>query len=170
MPHHKSHHAHSHASALEPSHRRKAIAIAVLGALVVLSGVWADHTNRGILLTRDEASNSWSYFHQKSIKERIYESELSFSADLSAERIADLEETVARYKTEKSEIRDDAEAKETEVKNMLLQIQLIETISILFELAIILISVSLIVPFLWLEIFSLLAALSGASLAGWILI
>jgi len=156
---HHSHHSHEHTS-IAPTHKRKAILIAILGAVVVLTGVWLDHLNRDVLLTRDQASNSWSYFHQKSIKERIYESELSLT-DLPTERVTELTDKVARYQTEGDEIRARAEAQEADIEHLLAQIMYTEIASTLFELAIILISISLIAPLVWLEVLGVLASVSG---------
>jgi hypothetical protein len=164
-----AHHAHAHQ--LEGSHgglsvsaRRKAVASAVVAAGVALASVWLDALNREVMLTRDQASNSWSYFHQKSLKEKIYESELGQGTSSPA-RAAELRQSIDRYAAEGDEVRIKAESEEALLVKLLAKLHSIEAAVILLEIAIILFSISLIVPLTYLELAAWASALLGAVLA-----
>lgn len=167
MPHSPTHHhaAHAPEHPLSPSQKRKAVFAAVLAAGIALASLWLDSVNRELLLTRDEASNMWAYFHEKALKERIYESELSFAVDLPASRVQDLQAEITRYQAEGRQIRAQAEAKEQLVKALLKSAHAAEMTAILLELAVVFVSLSLVVEVVWLTALAALTAGSGAGLA-----
>lgn len=151
MKHHSQHHTH-HQEDMPLSYKRKAVFVVIFSAAIAILGIWADQISRELLLSRDQASNYWAYFHQKSIKKRIYESELTSSDTLSTERIHELNTTITRYQEEEKDIQILAEEQEALVKTKLTKLHGVELTIVLFEITIILLSVSLIVPVLWLEL------------------
>ena len=90
--------------------------LATLGAFFSYMG-GATQANAGLFknnaaITKTEAANRWNYFQAKSSKQNLAE----FALDLTAsdEQKAKYREKIARYETEKNEIRAQAEKLEAE--------------------------------------------------------
>lgn len=89
--------------------------LATVGAMFAYMG-GATQANAGLYknnaaIKKTEASNQWNYYQAKSSKQNL--SELA-AALVPAEQRAKYQEEIARYKTEKAEIKEKAEALEKE--------------------------------------------------------
>lgn len=100
---------------------RIAVVTAVLSTVGALFGYMAGATQNEAMLHKNsaaiqktEASNHWNYYQAKSNKQNLAELAAALNADANKTRY---EQEVTRYKTEKAEIKDKAEALEAKVKD-----------------------------------------------------
>lgn len=100
-------------------HSTIALLVALTATFMALSGVKAGNLGQGMAEAQAHMVNSWSYYQAKSTKQNLAEATLvqlvvqraanpAVAADLDP-RIRKYEADVARYETEKNEIRKQAE-------------------------------------------------------------
>ena len=99
---------------------RIAVATAILSTLGAVGGYEAGHTQNAALLYKNEAaiqktaaSNQWNYYQAKSNKQNLAELSVTLTRGEERERF---KQEIERYKTEKSDIKADAEKLETAAK------------------------------------------------------
>ncbi len=105
--------------AKDPFERRVAVCIAVLAALLAFVSMRGDNAKTDAGLRTTEASNQWSFFQAKAIREHTLNIEINLldaispsalNVDVAATLKAKAGEEIGRYKTERDEIKTKAEA------------------------------------------------------------
>jgi hypothetical protein len=100
-----------------------AITTVVLAVCATLASFKAAGYGNRMVLAQNQASDQWTYYQAKSIKETTYQIQRDILAltmqqsgqpELYKPKIAEYEKEVARYKQEKSEISKEAQMREKE--------------------------------------------------------
>jgi hypothetical protein len=98
--------------------RRVAVSIAILAALLAFVSMRGDNAKTDAGLRTTEASNQWSFFQAKAIREHTLNVEINLlnainpsalNVDVANQLKAKASEEIARYKTERDEIKTKAE-------------------------------------------------------------
>lgn len=102
--------------ATNPFEKRVALTIALLAVVLALVGNRGDNAKTEAILKTNEAANQWAYYQSKSLKQNLVETEARLLEQLrptdeeSAKQArAKLTSEIARYNTEKGEIKQTAE-------------------------------------------------------------
>lgn len=114
-----------------------ALTTAIIGVFLALSSILGGNANDDIMIHRGLANNQWAYFQAKSTKQALFEvNRKMFETQLDDPTLAplyreavqkkldDFDARVARYESEKNEIREQAEKHEklseaaAEIENM----------------------------------------------------
>ena len=104
--------------AKDPFERRVAVAIAMLAALLAFVSMRGDNAKTDAGLRTTEASNQWSFFQAKAIREHTLNVQINLldainpsalNVDVAAKLKTKASEDIARYKTERDEIKTKAE-------------------------------------------------------------
>jgi len=90
-----------------------ALSTAILAVLAAIAGLLSGKHANEAMMSQIEASDQWSYYQAKSIKAAVLDAKIALSATPSAQ---DREKT-ARYQEEESEIKSEAEHKESAAKS-----------------------------------------------------
>ena len=90
-----------------------ALSTAVLAVLAAIAGLLSGKHANEAMMSQIEASDQWSYYQAKSIKAAVLDAKIALSATPSEQ---DREKT-ARYQEEESEIKSEAEHKESAAKS-----------------------------------------------------
>jgi Domain of unknown function (DUF4337) len=89
-----------------------ALSTAILAVLAAIAGLLSGRHANEAMMSQIEASDRWSYYQAKSIKASVLDAKMSLS---NASNAGDREKA-GRYEREQSEIKSEAERKETEAK------------------------------------------------------
>jgi hypothetical protein len=90
-----------------------ALSTAFMAVLAAVAGLLAGHHANEALIERVKASDSWSFYQSKNLKEEIAVSSDRIVKELSTHPVtSDNSQTIARYEKEKAEIRKSAEESE----------------------------------------------------------
>ena len=105
--------------AKDPFERRVAVSIAMLAAVLAFVSMRGDNAKTDAGLRTTEASNQWSFFQAKAIREHTLNVEINLldalnpsalNVDVATKLKAKATDDIARYKTERDEIKAKAEA------------------------------------------------------------
>lgn len=105
--------------AKNPFETRVAVCIAILAALLAFVSMRGDNAKTDAVIRTTEASNQWSFFQAKTIREHALTVQnnlldainpSALNGDLTAKTKAKANEDIARYKSERDEIKTKAEA------------------------------------------------------------
>jgi hypothetical protein len=90
-----------------------ALSTAILAVLAAIAGLLSGKHANEAMMSQIEASDQWSYYQAKSIKASVLDAKISLAT------VADEKDRTkaARYEEEQSEIKKDAEQKESEAKS-----------------------------------------------------
>lgn len=91
---------------------RVALSSAFLAVFAAVSALMAGHHANEAMLEEIEASNQWSYFQSKSIKETVLKSKVDLLGALGKHADEKDKEKIDEYAREKKEIQEKAEEKE----------------------------------------------------------
>lgn len=172
------HHGHPDSAAALTSHTVPAITAAVLAVLAALGSLLSGHAANEAILGMTRATDQWSYYQAKSTKGHLYEvaSEMisalghasgsstgSSPAPKPAESsiVERFHAEVKRYDREKGEIQHEAEALEEEGRHDLRKHVRFALAVALFQVGIVLASVSLLVRIKALYVLSVVAGAGG---------
>jgi hypothetical protein len=89
-----------------------ALSTAILAVLAAIAGLLSGHHANEAMMNQIEASDQWSYYQAKSIKASVLEAKMTLAASATEKD----NEKAAQYQDEQSEIRHEAEQKQTEAK------------------------------------------------------
>ena len=105
--------------AKDPFERRVAVCIAIIAAVLAFVSMRGDNAKSDAGLRTTEASNQWSFFQAKAIREHVLNVQISLlgalnPSALNSETAGQIKEAaaqeIARYKTERDEIKAKAES------------------------------------------------------------
>jgi hypothetical protein len=102
---------HQHASGFN---MQVALSTALLAVLAAVAALLAGHAANEALLEQIKASDQWSYYQSKSIKENVLSTKLSLIVAMGKTIDGADAKKLAEYKTDMEEIKKEAEAKEAE--------------------------------------------------------
>jgi Domain of unknown function (DUF4337) len=89
-----------------------ALSTAILAVLAAIAGLLSGKHANEAMMSQIEASDQWSYYQAKSIKASVLDAKISLTTVPDEKDRA----KAARYEEEQSEIKKDAEQKESEAK------------------------------------------------------
>ena len=89
-----------------------ALSTAILAVLAAIAGLLSGHHANEAMMNQIEASDQWGYYQAKSIKASVLEAKMTLAAAATEKD----KEKAAQYQEEQSEIRREAEHKQTEAK------------------------------------------------------
>src|SRR5436853_6922035 len=90
-----------------------ALSTAILAVLAAIAGLLSGHHANEAMMNQIEASDQWSYYQAKSIKASVREAKM-IRAGSATEKD---KEKAAQYQEEQSDIRREAEQKQTDAKD-----------------------------------------------------
>jgi hypothetical protein len=160
--------------AKESLERQTTIAIAVLATILAAVSLAAGNAGSDSLLAATRATDSWSHFQAKSVKEHNFEIQRDFAAILlpgavdDAKRAAFVErcnKETARYAGEKQEIKTKAETYDKEAVDANVRNSTYGTGALLLQVGVVISSVSLLVHRRSLLNVGLLLGLAGTTIA-----
>jgi hypothetical protein len=95
------------------------LTVVIIAVIAAIAAQWSGKYGSRVQMSQAQASDQWSYFQSKSIKQHLFEvsrTQLAKSANAADPEVAKkqkkFEDTVARYEREKTEIKAKAEALE----------------------------------------------------------
>ena len=91
-----------------------ALSTALLAVLAAIAALLAGHAANEALLEQIQASDQWSYYQSKSIKENVLTTKLSLIVAMGKTIEGADAKKLTEYKTDMEEIKKEAEAKEAE--------------------------------------------------------
>jgi Domain of unknown function (DUF4337) len=153
--------------------QRAAVAIAIFAALLAITGLGGQNATKEALNSNIQASNDWNFFQAKNMRQTAYalaadEFDLGWMADPAMppeakaalkEKAAKYRATVARYESEpetgegKKELIARAKQNEAKRDHALKQDPYFDYAEALLQIAIVLISVSIVADVAWLSFF-----------------
>jgi Domain of unknown function (DUF4337) len=89
-----------------------ALSTAILAVLAAIAALLSGHHANEAMMNQIEASDQWGYYQAKSIKASVLEAKMTLAAAATEKD----KEKAAQYQEEQSEIRREAEHKQTEAK------------------------------------------------------
>src|SRR5256885_6478939 len=89
-----------------------ALSTAILAVLAAIAGLLSGKHANEAMMSQIEASDQWSYYQAKSIKASVLDAKMSLATNADAKD----REKAARYEEEQSEIKSEAERKQTEAR------------------------------------------------------
>ena len=122
---------------------RVALSSAIIAVLAAISALMAGHHANEALLDEISASNTWSYFQSKSIKEAVLKSKVDLISALGKKQAKEDQEKLADYGKEKKEIQEKAEEKEKESAAHLAHHVILARAVTMFQIAIALSAISM---------------------------
>jgi hypothetical protein len=153
-----------------PERMVPAITAAVLAVLAAFGLLLSGHAANGAILAQNKATDEWGYFQAKSTKEQIFDvgslvvnalTEGTAQAERAKPALERLRGEVQRYEREKEEIQRAAEKWEEESRHEYHKHTWFALGIALFQVGIVLASVSLLVRFRWLQVLSLFGGVTG---------
>jgi hypothetical protein len=91
-----------------------ALSTALLAVLAAIAALFAGHAANEALLDQIKASDQWSYYQSKSIKENVLSTKLALIVAMGKTIEGGDVKKLAEYKTDLEEIKKEADAKEAE--------------------------------------------------------
>lgn len=161
-------HGHEHGHAAEggrPASKTSAVTAAVLAVLAAMGSLLSGHAATQAVLTQSKATNQWAYYEAKSTKGHLYEvggeivKALGGQASVAERFVAEQ----GRFDREKEEIRRQAERLEADSRHDLHQHHRYALGVSMFQVGIVLASVSILVRYR--PLFALSVAAGAAGLA-----
>jgi Domain of unknown function (DUF4337) len=147
-----------------------AITAAILAVCAAFGSLLSGHAANDAILAQNKATDQWAYFQAKSTKEQIFDvgsqvvkvlTEGTPQADRAKAELERLRGEVQRYEREKADIHREAEKLEEESRHEYLKHTRYALGIALFQIGIVLASVSLLVRFRWLHTLSLATGVAG---------
>jgi len=89
-----------------------ALSTAILAVLAAIAGLLSGHHANEAMMNQIEASDQWAFYQAKSIKASVLEAKMTLAAAATEKD----QEKAAQYQEEQSEIKREAEHKQTEAK------------------------------------------------------
>ena len=115
-----------------------ALSTALLAALAAIAGLLSSKHANEAMINQIESSDRWSYYQAKSIKVAVLEAKLAMTATSSGTD----KETITRYQGEESQIKEEAERKESEAKAHLRRHEVYARSVTMFQIAIAIAAIS----------------------------
>ena len=153
-----------------PERMVPAITAAVLAVFAAFGSLLSGHAANEAILAQNKATDQWAYFQAKSTKEQIFDvgsqvvnalTEGTAQADRTKPALERLRGEVRRYEREKEEINREAERWEEASRHEYRKHTRFALGIALFQVGIVLASVSLLVRFRWLHVSSLVTGVIG---------
>jgi Domain of unknown function (DUF4337) len=172
------HHGHGHGDAHEvgmklANHTASAITAAVLAVLAAIGSLLSGHAANQAILMQTRASDQWSYYQAKSTKGHLYEVAGELVTALSpaqggaaAPAREHFRQQSQRYDKEKEELQGEAKALEQESQHEFQKHQKFALGVAIFQVGIVLASVSILVKFKPLYVLSVVAGVVGLVCVG----
>ena len=157
--------------AKNPFEKRVAITIAIIAVVLSIIANHGERARTDAILTKNEATDVWSHYQAKGIKERISQAEqetLSFIEPLTTDksavtsRINTAKEEQARYNSEKETIKGEAEHLANAAKEETLITERCELAALILQIAIVLCSVAILSHWRMLWFVGICVAAAGA--------
>jgi Domain of unknown function (DUF4337) len=163
---------HHESGAHEPKPERMipAITAAVLAVLAAFGSLLSGHAANEAILAQTRATDQWAYYQAKGTKEQIFDvgsqvinalTEGTAQADRARAALERFRGEVQRYEREKDEIKREAERLEEESRHEYRKHTRFALGIALFQIGIVLASVSLLVRYRWLHKSSLVTGVVG---------
>jgi Domain of unknown function (DUF4337) len=155
-----------------PERMVPAITAAVLAVFAAFGSLLSGHAANEAILAQTKATDQWAFFQAKSTKEQIFDvgsrvvdalTEGTAQADRARSALERFRGEVQRYEREKEEIKREAERWEEESRHEYRKHTRFALGIALFQVGIVLASVSLLVRFRWLHALSLVTGVIGLS-------
>ena len=138
-----------------------ALSTAVMAVFAAISGlIGGDHANEA-MMAEIKAANQWSYYQAKGIKSEIATATNSIKATDTGAAHTELVQKIARYESEKEQIRKNAELYEKESEHHLSIHKVLAKAVTMFQVAIAISAVSIIARRRVLWVFGILLAVVG---------
>jgi hypothetical protein len=147
-----------------------AITAAVLAVFAAFGSLLSGHAANEAILAQNKATDQWAYYQAKGTKEHVFDvgsqvlhvlTEGTAQAEQAKPVLARLRGEVQRYEREKEEIKHEAEKREEESRHEYHKHTRYALGIALFQVGIVLASVSLLVRFRWLHALSLATGVVG---------
>jgi hypothetical protein len=146
-----------------------AIMAAVLAVLAAVGSLLSGHAANQAILAQSKATDQWAYYQSKSTKSHIYEVAGELVKALTGEQgnlhvdpaLKRFRAQTDRYEREKEEVRHQAESLEEESRHEFHKHHRFALGVAMFQVGIVLASVSILVPFRFLLVLSLVAGAAG---------
>jgi hypothetical protein len=148
-----------------------AITAAVLAVCAAIGSLLSGHAANEAILAQTKATDQWSYYQSKGTKAHIYEvgaelvSTLASSPEAARSTRSTFEAAARKHEREKEEIQREAQALEAETQSKLRTHQRLALGVALFQVGIVLSSVSILVKFRPLFYLSLASGFAGLAAA-----
>ncbi len=139
-----------------------ALSTAILAVVAAVAALLAGHAANEALLEQIKASDQWSYYQSKSIKENVLSTKLALIVAMGKTIEGADAKKLAEYKTEMEEIKTEAEAKEAESAGHMKQHVTLARSVTLFQIAIALAAVAVLTKKRPLWLVSLALGAAGA--------
>jgi hypothetical protein len=153
-----------------PERMVPAITAAVLAVFAAFGSLLSGHAANEAILAQNRATDQWAYYQAKSTKEQLFDigsqivnvlTEGTAQAERAKPALERLRGEVQRYEREKEEIKHEAEKWEEESRHEYHKHTRYALGIALFQVGIVLASVSLLVRFRWLHALSLVTGVVG---------
>ena len=163
-------HHHSESRGDVPEKMVPAITAAVLAVFAAFGSLLSGHAANEAILAQNKATDQWALFQSKSTKEQVFDvggqvvnalTEGTDQADRVKPALDRLRGEVQRYEREKEEVKREAERWEEESRHEYRKHTRFALSIALFQVGIVLASVSLLVRFRWLQVSSLVTGVVG---------
>ena len=139
-----------------------ALSTAILAVLAAIAGLLSGHHANEAMMNQIEASDQWGYYQAKSIKASVLEAKMTLAASATEKDT----EKAAQYQEEQSEIRREAEHKQTEAKANFHKHEVFARSVTMFQIAIAIAAVSALTKKRRFWFVSLVFGLAGAVFLG----
>jgi len=165
--HHAHEHGHAGGDGARPAATRSAVTAAVLAVLAALGSLLSGQAANEAILAQSRATNQWAYFQAKSTKGHLYEvggeivKALGGAPGHPGATVETFRAEAARYDGEKGEVRRGAERLEAESRHELHTHHRYALGVSMFQVGIVLASVSILVRYPPLYALSLAAGAGG---------
>lgn len=115
-----------------------ALSTAILAVLAAITSLLSGHRANEAMMNQIEAADQWAFYQAKSIKASVLEAKITFAAAVTDKDT----EKAAQYQEEQSEIKREAEHKQTEAKSNFLQHEVFARGVTMFQIAIAIAAIS----------------------------
>ncbi len=140
-----------------PFEKYVSLTTSVIAVALSISSIFSNSVGDALLLSRSAANNEWSYFQSKSIKQNLFETQLKI-LDLNLtnpqldttykvrirKQIAEFQQEIDRYETEKNKIKADAQGHEIICKRADKQGSILDLAEAFYQISIILSAIAMI--------------------------
>ncbi len=115
-----------------------ALSTAILAVLAAIAGLLSGSHANEAMMSQIEASDQWGYYQAKSIKASVLEAKMTLGSSATAQD----KEKAAKYQEEQSEIKREAEQKQTDAKSNFHKHEIFARSVTMFQIAIAIAAIS----------------------------
>jgi len=150
--------------AKDPFEKRVALSIAIIAVILAIFSTYGDHAKTSAIILTNQASDQWSFYQAKSIKEHLSETEIKLLKAINKEaQVSNEISTVApkKYEEELKEIRQKAEELTAEARHETTLTQRADIAALILQVSIVLCSVAILSHWKRIWYIGLITSLAG---------